>query len=177
MNTPFDYGKLAYDRTEIADALYRYAAGLDLGDADLLSSAFTEDVIFDFASAASKIGVQFPVLSARDVVVKTLLAVLGPLDTSHSLSNLRMTISGERATLQAYVLAQHFSPGEGPRPDQSRHALLMGRYDASLVRDAELWRISRLTIDTVWFEGDPTIVTALPAGSLWKAEESIEKTR
>jgi hypothetical protein len=166
MTTSIDFGKLAYDRTEIADALYRYAAGLDLGDADLLSSAFTEDVIFDFTSAASKIGIQFPVLSSRDVVVQTLIAVLGPLDTSHSLSNLRMTISGETAALKAYVLAQHFSPGEGPRPDSSRHALLMGRYDADLVRDAEMWRISRLTIDTIWFEGDPTVVTAQPAENL-----------
>jgi hypothetical protein len=166
MTTSFDFGKLAYERTEIADALYRYAAGLDLGDADILSSAFTEDVIFDFASAASKIGIQFPVLSSRDVVVKTLIEVLGPLDTSHSLSNLRMKISGETAALNAYVMAQHFSPGDGPRPDRSRHALLMGRYEADLVRDAEVWRICRLTIDAMWFEGDPTIVTALSTGSM-----------
>ena len=39
----FDYGKLAYDRTEIADTLYPYAAGLDLGDAGVLASSFTED--------------------------------------------------------------------------------------------------------------------------------------
>ena len=50
----FDYGKLAYDRTEIADTLYRFALGLDLGDADQLASSLTEDVIFDFTPAASK---------------------------------------------------------------------------------------------------------------------------
>jgi hypothetical protein len=83
----FDYGKLAYDRTEIAETLYRYAAGLDLGDADVLASSFTEDVVFDFTPAASKAEVEFPVLSSRDVVVKNLIAVLGPLDTSHSVSN------------------------------------------------------------------------------------------
>ncbi|QBD75556.1 nuclear transport factor 2 family protein [Ktedonosporobacter rubrisoli] len=155
-----DYGRLAYDRIEVADALYRWAAGLDLGDADLLASSCTEDICFDFAPAASKIGIEFPALSSRDVVVKTMIAVIGPLDTSHAPSNLRITVNGESAGLQAYVLAQHFSPGEGPRPDRTRHALLMGRYDANLVRDAEIWRISRLTIDCIWFEGDPTVVTA-----------------
>jgi hypothetical protein len=39
-----DYGKLAYDRMVIADALYRYAAGLDLDDADMLASSFTQDL-------------------------------------------------------------------------------------------------------------------------------------
>lgn len=153
-----DYGKLAYDRTEIADTLYRYAAGLDLGDADVLASAFTEDVVFDFTPAASKAAVEFPVLSSRDVVVKSLLAVLGPLDTSHSVSNIQTTVNGESATLTAHILAQHFMPGEGPRPDRTTHALFMNRYDAALVRDADTWRISRLTIDTTWFEGDPAML-------------------
>ena len=35
--------QLAADRYEIADALHRFAFGLDHGDADSLSSAFTEN--------------------------------------------------------------------------------------------------------------------------------------
>jgi hypothetical protein len=95
------------------------------------------------------------------VVVKSLLAVLGPLDTSHSVSNIQTTINGESATLKAHILARHFLPGEGPRPDRSSHALVMNRCDADLVRDGDRWRISHLTIDNVWFEGDPAIGTAL----------------
>jgi hypothetical protein len=110
--------------------------------------------------------VEFPVLSSRDVVVKGLLAVLGPLDTSHSVSNIQTTVNGEIATLKAYILAQHFLPGEGPRPDRARHALVMNRCDADLVRDGNTWRISRLTIDNIWFEGDPVVGTsALSGGS------------
>ena len=160
-----DYGKLAYDRTEIADTLYRYAAGLDHGDADVLASSFTEDVVFDFTPAASKAEVEFPVLSSRDVVVKSLIAVLGPLDTSHSVSNIQTTVNGDSATLKAHLLAQHFLPGEGPRPDRSRHALVLNRCDADLVRDGDTWRISRLTIDNVWFEGDPAVGTAMLSGN------------
>jgi hypothetical protein len=153
-----DYGKLAYDRTEIAETLYRFIRGIDLGDADLLTSSLTADVVFDFTPAANKIGRAFPVLLSREVVVGTIMATLGPLDTSHTVSNLHVTIKGEGATLNAYVMAQHFLPGEGPRPDCSRHALFMNRYDVDLVRDGDTWRISRVTIDNAWFEGDPTLL-------------------
>jgi hypothetical protein len=43
-----DLAQLANDRFEIADALHRYAFGLDHGDADSLASALTEDCRFDF---------------------------------------------------------------------------------------------------------------------------------
>jgi len=42
-----DLAQLANDRFEIADALHRYAFGLDYGDADSLASALTEDCRFD----------------------------------------------------------------------------------------------------------------------------------
>jgi hypothetical protein len=157
-----DYGKLAYDRTEIADTLYRYALGLDLGDADFLASAFTEDAVFDFTPAASKLGMEFPIIVSREIIVKTMIAAVGPLDTSHSATNMHITVDGDTATLKAHVMAQHFRPGEGPRSDRTNHALLLNRYDAELVRDADTWRFSRLTIDNVWFEGDHTVVTSKP---------------
>jgi hypothetical protein len=131
----------------------------------VLASSFTEDVVFDFTPALLAAGVEFPVLSSRDVVVKSLIAAVGPLDTSHTASNIRITVNGDSATLKAYVMAQHFLPGEGPRPDRTRHALLMNRYDADLVRDGDMWRISRLTIDNVWFEGDPSVATAMLPGN------------
>ena len=46
-----DLAQLACDRYEIADALHRYAFGLDHGDPDSLASAFTEDRLFDFTPA------------------------------------------------------------------------------------------------------------------------------
>jgi len=42
-----DLAQLANDRFEIADALHRYAFGLDYGDADSLASALTEDCGID----------------------------------------------------------------------------------------------------------------------------------
>ncbi|MDO0925057.1 nuclear transport factor 2 family protein [Streptomyces sp. TG1A-8] len=146
------------DQAAITDALHRYTAGLDHGDADLLSSSLTEGAVVDLTPATAKIGLEFPVLTPRDMVVGALIPAVGPLDTSHTISNVRTTVNGDAATLKCYAMAQHFLPGEGPKPDRTRQALMMNRYDADLVRDGEQWRISRLTIDSAWFSGDPSVL-------------------
>ena len=149
------------DRTEITDALYRYAAGLDLGDAAVLESALTEDAVVDLTSATAKLGLDFPVLAPRDVVVSALSSAVGPLDTSHSITNIRIDIAGDTAAVRCYAQANHFLPGDGPRPHRTRHALMMNRYDAEMARDGERWRIRRLLIDCAWFDGDPSVLVAL----------------
>src|SRR5207237_7202976 len=141
-----DLSQLANDRYEIADALHRFAFGLDHGDADSLASAFTEDCVLDFRPAGKKLGLDFPRLTGRQAIVDTLIPLLGPLDTSHTVSNLQIEISDDSATLYCYVLAQHFMPREGPRPG-TENALLMNRYDCELVRDGEKWRFIRGTLD------------------------------
>jgi hypothetical protein len=149
------------DRAEITDAIYRYAAGLDFGDAALLESALTEDAVVDLTSATTKLGLDFPVLAPRDTVVGALVTAVGPLDTSHSITNVRIGIVGDTATARCYAQANHYLPGEGPRPDRTRHALMMNRYTAEMVRDGERWRIRRLLIDCAWFDGDPSVLVAL----------------
>ncbi len=155
-----DLAQLACDRYEIADTLHRYAFGLDHGDADSLASALTEDCLLDFTPAGRKLGLDFPRLTGRQAIVEALLPLLGPLDTSHTSSNLQIEISGDSATLSAYVMSQHFMPREGSRPG-SENALLMNRYDCELVRDGEKWRFKRVTIDNAWAQGDPEILNAL----------------
>ena len=157
---PIDLAQLANDRAEIADTLYRYAFGLDHGDADSLASAFTADAILDFTPAAAKLGIKFPVMTGRDVIVQTLIPLIGPLDTSHTASNLQIEVNGDSATLHAYVMSQHYMPGEGSRQG-SDHTLFMNRYDADLVRDGQTWRFQHVSIDTAWAEGDPAIINAL----------------
>jgi hypothetical protein len=149
------------DRVEITDAIYRYAAGLDFGDVALLESALTEDAVVDLTAATTKLGLDFPALTPREVVVSALAAAVGPLDTSHSVTNVRIDISGDTATVRCYAQANHFLPGDGPRPDRTRHALMMNRYTGEMVRDGERWRIRRLLIDCAWFEGDPSVLVAL----------------
>jgi hypothetical protein len=155
-----DLAQLANDRYEITDALHRYSFGLDHGDADSLASAFAEDCVFDFTPAGKKLGLDFPRLTGRQVIVAALLPLLGPLDTSHTASNLQIEISGDTATLYGYLMSQHFMPRQGSRRG-SENALLMNRYDCELVRDGEKWRFKRVSIDNAWAQGDPEILNTL----------------
>src|SRR5437660_12898471 len=94
-----DLAQLAHDRFEIADALHRYAFGLDHGHADSLASALTEDCRFDFRPAGRKLDIDFPLLIGCDAILDGILPLIGPLDTSHSVSNLKIEIACDPATL------------------------------------------------------------------------------
>src|SRR5947199_3923915 len=155
-----DLAQPACDRYEIADALHRYAFGLDHGDADALASAFTEDCVFDFRPAGKKLELDFAKLTGRQAIVDTLIPLLGPLDTSHTVSNVQIEISDDSTTLYAYVMSQHFMPRQGCRRG-SENALLMNRYDCELGRDGQKWRCKRVTMDSASPEGNPEIIKAL----------------
>jgi len=148
------------DHHGIVDAVLRYTAALDHADADLMVSALTEDATVDLTPATSKIGLEFPVLSPRETVVTALVGAVGPLDTSHSVTSARTRVDGDTAELRCYAQAMHFLPGEGPDPAKTRHALMMNRYTAQLVRDGDVWRIRHLSIDSAWFEGDPSVLVS-----------------
>ena len=169
-----DVAQLAHDRFEIADTLHRFAFGLDHGDADSLASTLTEDCRFDFTPAGKKLGLEFPLLTDRDAILKSVLPLIGPLDTSHTASNLQIEISGDSATLYAYVMAQHFMPREGCQPG-SEFALLMNRYDCELVRDGDRWRFRRITIDSAWAQGNPEILNALATQRVLQAKVKKSK--
>lgn len=169
-----DLAQLACDRFEIADALHRYAFGLDHGDPDSLASAFTEDGVLDFTPADAKLRLGFPKLTGRQAIVEALVPLIGPLDTSHTASNLQSEISGDSATLSAYVMSQHFMPRQGSRRG-SENALLMNRYDCELVRDGQKWRFKRVTIDNAWAQGDPEILNALAGRQALLAKSKQQK--
>jgi len=155
-----DLAQLANDRYEVADTLHRYAFGLDRTDADSLASALTEDCILDFRRADKKLHLGFSLITGRQAILDSVLPLIGPLDTSHTATNLQIEISGDSATLSAYVMSQHFMPRQGSRPG-AEHALLMNRYDCELVRDGRKWRFKRISIDNAWSQGNPEIINAL----------------
>lgn len=168
---PPDLAQLAYDRSEIAETFCRYAAGLDHNNANVLASALSEDCVLDFSAGGAKLGLDFSVLQGREAVVSALIGIIGPLDTTHTFSNLQIEVNGDSAALNAYMMAQHFMPGDGPKRG-SENALLMNRYDADLVRDGRAWRFKRITIDNVWSQGDPQIITALATHRARKTQKS-----
>ena len=108
-------------------------------------------------------------MTGRDAILKAVLPLIGPLDTSHTASNLQIEISGDSATLHAYVMSQHFMSREGSRRG-SEFALLMNRYDCELVRDGQKWRFRRMTIDNAWAQGNPEILNALASQRVLQAK-------
>jgi hypothetical protein len=140
------------DRHEIVDALYRFAAGQDVRDRELFLSAFAPDAQLDFTNPARRFGAEVPVMRDRDAIAG-ILATLGPLDTTHTVTNCRVVVDGDRAHLLALVEAQHVT-----RTTPLRHLLLKNVYDVDLIRDQDGWVIRRMVIRNVWFDGDPAVL-------------------
>ena len=150
------YPEVIESKLAVVEALYRFAAGIDLRDRALLASALAEDAVSDFRPAAAKAGFEYPVLEGREIIVAALSESLSRLDTTHTVSNPRVSIDGPKAHLEALVEAQHL-----PQNDHSRHYLMKNRYDIELVKQDDLWLIQRLTVDNVWITGDPTVLAGV----------------
>ena len=169
-----DLAQLSNDRYEVADTLHRYAFGLDHGDADSLASALTEDCVIDFRRADKKLHLGFPLITGRQAILDSVLPLIGPLDTSHTATNLQIEISDDSATLCAYVMSQHFMPHEGSQRG-AENALLMNRYDCELARNGQKWRFKRITIDNAWSQGDPEILNALAINRVLSSKRKSSK--
>jgi hypothetical protein len=141
------------DRHRIIDALHRFAAGQDLRDPALLASAFAPHAELDFVQPAKKLGVELLIFKGRQHIVAAIGAALAQLDTTHTVSNPRVDIDGDKATLFALVEAQHL-----PRRDHSRNLLLKNFYWVSLERAGERWQITHMRIENVWHRGDPKVL-------------------
>ncbi|WP_406193579.1 nuclear transport factor 2 family protein [Kitasatospora sp. NBC_01560] len=142
------------DRAEIADALHRFALGQDLKDRELFASAFAVDAELDFRPAAARWGGRPPVMTGRDAIVDTILKMFdGRVDTTHQVTNTRITVAGDTARMTALVEAQHLLTA-----DPGTHALLKNPYEVELVRDGGRWLVRRMRIENSWLTGDPTAV-------------------
>jgi hypothetical protein len=141
------------DRTEVVDALYRFAAGQDLDDRALFESAFADDARLDFRQPARRLGVDVPVFAGRREIAEAVLGTLARLDTMHTVTNSRVTLAGDRATLFALVEAQHLL-----KENHGRRLLLKNVYWVDLTRSGDRWEIAHMRIENVWSDGDPAVL-------------------
>lgn len=141
------------DRNEVIDALYRFGAGQDLYDRALFESAFTADAVLDFSQPARRLGITLAPFEGRRAIVDAVFGTVAGLDTTHTVTNPRVVLDGDRASLFALVEAQHL-----PHGDHRRHVLLKNIYTVQLARDGDRWAIYRMTIYNVWFDGDPSVL-------------------
>ena len=136
------------DRFEIIDALNRYAAGQDLHDAELLASAFSPDAELDFARGIP--GVELPRIKGRDSIVAAIQTALADIDTRHTVTNTRIEIQKDTASLYVLVDArQRLRSGSGGS------LLLKNFYWITLRRQGSRWAITKLRVENAWHSGEP----------------------
>jgi hypothetical protein len=137
-----------------------WARALDTGDAGILRGLLTEDVVVDLTPATGRIGLFFPVLTGRDTVIANMIGAVGPLDTTHMVSNVTYRGVDDGYRIDAYALAQHFLPGEGPSVTATRHALMGNTWELHVRETPDGPRVARFTMDCRWMEGDATVLLA-----------------
>ena len=151
-------------REAAADALNRFALALDLNDADVMRSAFTTDGVLDKSGLKKVIGGDPGADNGIEEILKGTLALVGPMDSSHHLSNFRVKLNDDQtvADVQCHMLAQHFRGGDGPNPSKRDHLLFGNIYYADVVKEGQgddaLWKIRRLGMHNLWCEGDLGVV-------------------
>jgi hypothetical protein len=80
------------------------------------------------------------------------------MDTTHHASNIRIELKGDdKATMTAYVLAQHAKPGEGLMP-QGKKYLGGALYGIEVVKEGELWKVENWRMKILWTQGDENVM-------------------
>ena len=118
------------ERQDISELLLRYATGIDRRDWPLFRTVFTEDCELDYGEIGAWKGVD----EVTDFMEQT-HALLG--QTMHRLSNMSITVDGDRGTARTYL------DGLMMAPDNRIGVNAVGFYDDEIVRTDDGWRIAR----------------------------------
>ena len=142
------------DRAAISDVLDDYAHGIDTRDFDLVASLFTPDAHLDYTSSGGP-------AASRDEVLEWLRTSLPAVAmTQHLLTNRRIRVDGDTATVRTELLNPLLFDGEA-----GTELLLMGgRYDDQFVRVAGRWLIAHRVHVTTWTAGPWPAQLSAPEG-------------
>jgi hypothetical protein len=146
---------LLLDRAAISDVVYAYATGLDRRDWALFRSIFTDSIEMEFSSA----GIRSGTYSADDWVRSAKRLFAGFSATQHTSTNHVHDIRSDEATCVSNMQAEHFvarDEDEGPDEGQDRWTL-GGFYVNELVRQAEGWKLAKVTLNVTWQFGNPEV--------------------
>ncbi len=143
------------DRDELVELMARYASMADTKDFDELpKTVLTDPVIGDFES----VGAGPPSEVTREAFAQQLKTFFaGWQATHHSITNHRVSIDGDNATIRAHVHAQHWLPPE-VAPHGRNRWLVVGFYDNEAVRTPDGWRLTRVRL-TMTYEERPDVTS------------------
>jgi hypothetical protein len=141
-------------REAITDCLLRCFIGIDHNDSAMFESAFVGE---DINLSHSSVPVPFTSLSALKA---GLFTRIGPLDTTHMLSNVRIDYKDgeDTAKIHAYALCQHAPPRRGKQPDGPKFTTGVD-YNVEVVKSKDgFWQIRKGVLDVVWTQGDHSVM-------------------
>ena len=140
------------DREACTDTVYRVLKGFDHHDVSMLDSGFEgEDVTLVLGGNEIK---------GLSNIKSNILDLVGPMATTHTVSNVRVDIKegGKTATFNAYALAQHCPPGTGLELD-GRKYLAASEYFIDLVKVEDgSWKVKKWEMNIIWQQGDHTVM-------------------
>jgi len=137
---------------EITGLMARFARGIDLRDWELYRSVFTDDIEIDYSSYRPGNAGPF---KADDWVQRGRMLFPGLTASQHFLSNLDITVDGDRGTVFSYVRAEHFLPNTAG----DAMFTIGGYYTDSVVRVDGQWKICRKQLTVLWNSGNPQVLT------------------
>jgi hypothetical protein len=142
------------DRSEITDAIYRYASTIDRFDLAGLRAVLADDVWARYGNAEP--------ISGGDALAGWIADAIATVVWQHHLVSVyHVDLDGDDATALVYHTSHQVFEDA---PETAR--LLVGRYHLELRRAPGAWRISRLVLELLWGEEklDATGYLALNGG-------------
>ncbi|HZQ84846.1 MAG TPA: nuclear transport factor 2 family protein [Acidimicrobiales bacterium] len=131
-----------HDRDELVELMSRYASMSDTRNWDELPRTVLCD---EFTADFSSLGVPVMTVSRDAWCRQSQQASAGWTATHHAITNHRIAVDGDRATIRAHVRAEHWgSPVVAATG--ANCWLVVGFYDNVAVRTPEGWRLSSVKL-------------------------------
>jgi uncharacterized protein (TIGR02246 family) len=122
------------DRAAIHDLFTRYCCALDNGEIEIVVDCFTADAVLKSPVIDIKGHSEIRAFAGRFAAQRA-----AGTQFRHMVTNIAVTLNGDRATATAYLLVLISRDG-------NHRSLPPGRYECELVREAGTWRFARRTV-------------------------------
>ncbi len=148
-----------HDRDDLLELMSRYANMPDTQDWDELPQSVLCDT---FTADFSSLGAPVTTVSRDAWCQQAKRAFAGWTATHHAITNHRIAIDENRATIRAHIRVEHWAPFEVAAGGPSCW-LVVGFYDDVAVRTPEGWRLSLIKLTVTHQENEALLAASMAA--------------